>query len=167
MKKTITLLLPLLLTILMFACKQIDIVDIRSDYSVGDNVTIPLSVIVTQNEANEIADMFMRSNAGSDMTQTKSADTKRVSSSSSIREDGQDLMYIFNYDDGGFVIVGATRDYYPILAYSDKGSFVLREDMGPVDVWLDETKVCIKNSCSLDETTKAQMQNLWARRHLR
>nr|MCR5828202.1 C10 family peptidase [Bacteroidales bacterium] len=79
------------------------------------------------------------------------------------REDGQDLMYIFNYEDGGFVIVGSTRNYYPILAYSDKGSFELQDDMGPVDVWLDETKVSIKNSGSLDNETKAQMQNLWER----
>ena len=62
-------------------------------------------------------------------------------------------MHIFNYEDGGFIIVGATRNYYPILAYSDKGSFVLKDDMGPVDVWLEETKVCIKNSELSDETT--------------
>ena len=71
-------------------------------------------------------------------------------------------MYVFNYVDGGFVIVSATREYYPILAYSDKGKFELKEDMGPVDVWLDETKVSIKNCSRLSDEDKEQMRSLWS-----
>ena len=148
---------------LLIACDAIENTSIDSAPTITD-ITAKLnsSINVSQNEASGIADMFMRSYAGSDMPLTKSADTKRISSSATVREDGQDLMYVFNYEDGGFVIVGSTRNYYPILAYSDKGSFVLQDDMGPVAVWLDETKVSIKNSGSLDEVTKAQMQNLWS-----
>lgn len=150
--------------ILIISCNSIGTVSLDNE-SVSSKETIKKTRIinVTQNEASGIADMFMRSEAGSDMPLTKSADTKRISSSATVREDGQDLMYVFNYEDGGFVIVGSTRNYYPILAYSDKGSFVLKDDMGPVNIWLDETKACIKNSSSLDEATKAQIQNLWAR----
>lgn len=149
---------------LLIACDAIENTSIDSAPTITD-ITAKLnsSINVSQNEASGIADMFMRSEAGTLGVATKSADTKRISSSATVREDGQDLMYVFNYEDGGFVIVGSTRNYYPILAYSDKGSFVLQDDMGPVDVWLDETKVSIKNSSSLDEATKAQMQNLWAR----
>ena len=153
----------LCVAMLLFSCNRIDTVGFDNESVATKDMTSAHSLKVTHQEAQGVADMFLRSEAGSVIFQTKSAKAKRVSSSSTVREDGQELMYIFNYDDGGFVIVGATRDYYPILAYSDKGSFVLREDMGPVDVWLDETKVCIKNSSLLDETTKAQMQNLWAR----
>ena len=71
-------------------------------------------------------------------------------------------MYIFNYEDGGWVIIGSTREYYPILAYSDEGRFELQEDMGPVDVWLDETKVCIKHASELSVEEKAQMRSLWS-----
>ena len=153
----------LCVAMLLFSCNRIDTVSFDNESVATKDMTSAHSLKVTHQEAQGVADMFLRSEAGSVIFQTKSAKAKRVSSSSTVREDGQELMYIFNYDDGGFVIVGATRDYYPILAYSDKGSFVLREDMGPVDVWLDETKVCIKNSSLLDETTKAQMQNLWVR----
>ena len=123
------------------------------------------SVNVSQGEAAGIADMFLQTEAGSNRIPTKSSDSqsKRVSTTATVRDDGQDLMYVFNYEGGGFVIVGSTRNYYPILAYSDKGSFELQDDMGPVDVWLDETKVCIKNSSSQSAETKAQMQQLWAR----
>lgn len=123
------------------------------------------SVNVSQGEAAGIADMFLRTDVGGSMFQTKSSDaqSKRVSTTATVREDGQDMMYVFNYEGGGFVIVGSTRNYYPILAYSDKGSFELQDDMGPVDVWLDETKVSIKNSSSQSAETRAQMQQLWAR----
>ena len=39
-------------------------------------------------------------------------------------------MYIINYRDGGFAIVSATKNCYPVLAYSDEGSFTLSKDMG-------------------------------------
>lgn len=120
---------------------------------------------VTLSEANGIADLFVWRDTGNISFSTKSEMSRShlVSSSETVREDGQDLMYVFNYADGGFVIVGATRNYYPILAFSNEGSFVPRDDMGPIDVWLDETKVCIRNSVSLDFSTKAQMQKLWSR----
>ena len=166
MKKFISFLsLITAVSFMMFACNRIDYVGYNGESVAQQNATAAQSITVTQDEAKGIADLFMHSEAGNPGAATKSADSssKRVSSSATIREDGQDLMYVFNYEDGGFVIVGSTRNYYPILAYSDKGSFVLKEDMGPVDVWLDETKVNIKNSGSLDEETKAQMRSLWSR----
>lgn len=155
-----------LAAMLLMACNGIETGGIDDDTVITKHKTSLIRDInVTQNEAIGIANMFARSNAGSNISQTKGAfsSTKMISSSETIREDGQNLMYVFNYEGGGFVIVGSTRNYYPILAYSDEGSFVLQEDMGPVDVWLDETKVSIKNSGSLDNETKAQMQNLWER----
>lgn len=151
---------------LLMACNGIETVGLDADSVISKHKTSLIrDVNVTQNEAIGIANMFAHSNAGSDNPQTKGAfsSTKMISSSETISEDGQNLMYVFNYEGGGFVIVGSTRNYYPILAYSDEGSFILQDDMGPVDVWLDETKVSIKNSGSLDNDTKAQMQNLWSR----
>jgi hypothetical protein len=71
------------------------------------------------------------------------------------------MMYVVNYADGGFVIVGANRGYYPVLAYSEENSFLLSEDMGGVDVWLDETQEVIRQSDSLDEETKSRINSLW------
>lgn len=156
-------LLSAIAAILLFACNEIDNVGFDMASAIEQNATSTHSISVTQIEAQEIANIFMNTEASGDLLQTKSSSLKRISSSATVRENGQDLMYVFNYEEGGFVIVGSTRNYYPILAYSDKGSFVLQDDMGPVDVWLDETKVGIKNSGSLDEATKAYMQDLWAR----
>ena len=64
------------------------------------------SVNVSRSEAAGIAEMFLRTEAGGSMIQTKSSDTqsKRVTSSETVRDDGQDLMYVFNYDGGGQVV---------------------------------------------------------------
>ena len=151
---------------LLTACNAADISDYGGDTIIECQDSVPdRDVKVTLSEAYDIAGNFFYSDAGNGLLPTKSADssTKTISKSATIKEDGQDLMYVFNYEGGGFVIVGSTRNYYPILAYSDEGSFELSDDMGPVDVWLDETKVCIKNSGSLDDSTKSQMRNLWAR----
>lgn len=152
--------------VLLTSCNSID----NADLSMGSIIERQRAVQthddnVSLTEANGIADRFFSSNVGSTGLSTKSDDSRSnlISTAETVREDGQDLMYVFNYEDGGFVIVGSTRNYYPILAYSDEGTFVLQEDMGPVDVWLDETKVCIKNSSSLSAEKKAEMQQLWAR----
>ena len=152
--------------ILLVACNEIDKTGLDAEsVLVGQMTNATQSVNVSQNEAIEIADMFLRTDAGSNMLPTKvsGSQSKQISTTTTVREDGQDLMYVFNYEDGGFVIVGSTRNYYPILAYSDNGSFEFQDDMGPVDVWLDETKVCIKNSSLQSDETKSQMQQLWAR----
>lgn len=154
----------LTMLLLTVACNEIDKIGFEANPSLGQmKANQTQSVIVNHAEAQIIANKFMQFGAGNPGVATKSANSNRVSSSTTVREDGHDLMHVFNYENGGFVIVSATRNYYPVLAYSDKNSFVLKEDMGPVDIWLDETKVSIKNSGSLDEATKSQIQNLWAR----
>ena len=152
--------------LMLSACNEIETTSLHAQQGASwQNTFLAQDVYVSRTEANNIADFFFRSNSGNDLLPTKSEGSRSnlISTSETIREDGQDLMYVFNYEDGGFVIVGSTRNYYPILAYSDKGSFELSDDMGPVDVWIDETKVCLKNSPTLDDATKAQMQQLWAR----
>lgn len=150
---------------LLFSCNEIDKVGFIGDANTVLEADNTQSTQVTQNEAKWIADMFMHSQVCNSIISTKGTDsrTKRVSSSVTVRENGQDLMHVFNYENGGFIIISATRNYYPILAYSDSNTFILKDNMGPVDVWLDETKVCIKNSNLLDADTKAQVRNLWAR----
>ena len=150
---------------LFIACNKVDY------YSAVEENTAELQipsrerdVNVTPSEAATLAELFANSSDGIAGIASKAGvkRSSKISSTATVREDGQDLMYIFNYEDGGWVIVGSTREYYPILAYSDEGKFELQDDMGPVDVWLDETKVSIKNSSSLSDEEKSQMRSLWS-----
>ena len=139
-------------TILFCACNKVDVSSIvTEDAAVLQIPSRERDATVTPSDAAILAELFANSADGIAGMATK-VGTKRsskISSSATVREDGQDLMYIFNYEDGGWVIVGSTREYYPILAYSDKGKFELQDDMGPVDVWLDGTKVSIKHAAEL------------------
>ena len=76
-------------------------------------------------------------------------------------EDGSPLMYILNYKNGGFVIISATKDYYPVLAFSDKGSFVLSDQVNGVSIWFNDTKKQIKNSISLNDSIKTKIHAVW------
>lgn len=45
-------------------------------------------------------------------------------------ETGEDLLYVINYgNENGYVLVGATKNYQPILAYSDSGHFNAEEEL--------------------------------------
>lgn len=60
-------------------------------------------------------------------------------------EDGNEAFYAVNYtEDGGFMIVSATRNYHPVLAIVDQGEFVSMEQLpGGVKEYLENYKSTI------------------------
>ncbi|MCL1973994.1 MAG: C10 family peptidase, partial [Bacteroidetes bacterium] len=62
-----------------------------------------------------------------------------------------------------FVIVGASKDYYPVLAYSEENTFEYNEEIGGLVIWMEETQEAIRQSENSDEDTKSQMRNLWTK----
>ena len=70
-------------------------------------------------------------------------------------------MYVVNYAGGGFVIVGASKDYYPVLAYSEENTFEYNEEIGGLVIWMKETQEAIRQSGSLDTETKNGISNMW------
>ena len=53
-------------------------------------------------------------------------------------ETGKDCYHVFNFENGGFVIVCADRRGTPILGYSDEGSFVFDEVAPATQGWLNQ-----------------------------
>lgn len=126
-----------LLTAVTIACNKDLITNTEVQEKVfreSDDVTF-----VSTSKANKIARAFFGTLSNDPVTKSSinlvSTETIRDSSS-----ENNPLMYVINYADGGFVIISATKDYYPVLAYSDEGSFVLSEDMGSVAVWWEKPK---------------------------
>ena len=121
--------------------------------------------VVSEAQAVSVAEAFFMSQSD-DGLKTRSA-AGALSSPSSVKaikaDAGEPVMHVINYPGGGWAIVSATRDYHPVLAYSDEGSFELREDMGPVDVWISETKEIIRVAETLDAESKASIRAEWAR----
>jgi hypothetical protein len=117
---------------------------------------------VSSTKAAEIATAYFGTLSNNPATKSN----VRISSTETIvdsRNNNVPIMYVMNYAGGGFVIVGATRNYYPVLAYSDNNHFTITEDMPfGLTIWLDETKEAIRQSEEMDEETKHEMRNLWS-----
>lgn len=63
---------------------------------------------------------------------------------------------------GGFAIISATKNYYPILAYSDKGVFDLPVEIPGLLNWLNKTKDAVRMSEIFTDSIKIKMQSLWS-----
>lgn len=75
---------------------------------------------------------------------------------------GQPIAYVVNNDEGGWVIVSATTDYHPVLAYSDSGTFDMQgiENTG-VSVWINEINSDIEASASFCNELTTEISAEW------
>lgn len=78
-----------------------------------------------------------------------------------VYSDNAPQMYVFNFKEGGFVVVSATREYYPILAYSEDGTFPIGDEKEGLKMWLDDVKGAISNSAQQEDSIKAIFQMMW------
>ena len=149
---------------LLFACGEMEHMNLEHDFAEVQEVLIQVDeeTFISADKATEIADMFFGKLTEGNVSTRSDSKAKRVSASvETLSERGNSLMYIINYPDGGFVIMGATKNYYPVLAYSDEGSFDTTTELGGAALWLEETKDAIKTSDVLNDTIKTKMQLLW------
>lgn len=116
---------------------------------------------VTLEQAKNTADLFMGSKDLTPLTKVTQTDSPGEASVQPIDKDGETLMYVINYEEGGFVIISATRNYLPILAYSEEGHFDISSIKGGLSLWVDETTAAIKASGEKADSTKAEMNRLW------
>ncbi|WP_455670197.1 C10 family peptidase [Phocaeicola faecalis] len=113
---------------------------------------------VTTQTAENIAHSFF-------MNQTSTRSTARnihyIHTFSS--ENGTPLFYIVNYKDRkGFIIISATKDYTPILAFSETGNFdITHINETGVSVWLKEQKVSIASAEQLPDSIKMKYRAMW------
>lgn len=117
---------------------------------------------VSSEKAIEIGGLFVDEIKGvKPSTKKRQKPSKPSLSINTVSKDGKPLMYVINYSNGGFVIVGASKNYYPILAYSEDCSFDLTTDLAGVQEWLNDTKDAIGTSDALADSVKAEMNALW------
>lgn len=122
---------------------------------------------VSVSQASEVAGLFMNANGNEGNVTTRNgsvAADKVVKDIKTIYgEDKTPSMYVINYEGGGFVIVSATKNYYPILAYSETGSMNVEAAMKTgFSVWADEAKQNIEESNSQDEEMLDEFRKMWA-----
>ena len=116
---------------------------------------------VTMEQALNTAGLFMGANYSVPSTRATETESPGPATIQTIEKDGKPLMYVVNYDEGGFVIVSATRDYLPILAYSEDGFFDVSSVEGGLSLWVDETMAAVETSGEQADSVRTSMNRLW------
>ncbi|MGL5113387.1 MAG: C10 family peptidase [Flavobacterium sp.] len=80
-----------------------------------------------------------------DKNYTRISSTKKVAKSASITENGIPYFYVFNYKNGGWVIISSDKRMMPILAYSKTGTFNNEDIPIGLILWENATKQIIKD----------------------
>lgn len=77
-------------------------------------------------------------------------------------DDGELVMYAVNYSrNAGFVIISATKDYYPVVAYNETGSFSADCPESASKIVMEGYKNEIKASKLLSEEEKLKISSQW------
>ncbi len=115
---------------------------------------------VTKADLQNVVSIFGN---GSKENRGRSQSDKDYTLSTIYDSEGSPAIYVINYaDNGGFVLVSATKDYHPILAYAERGNYDVSRFMSSgLDVWEESTINAVKESASLPEKEKAVNNIEW------
>jgi hypothetical protein len=149
----------------LFACDSNDDIFLNDSVAVNERSDPGDETFVSSKQALETASIFFDTLLDSIATKSGVKEQKIIASIEAKKDsdNGTPLMYIINYEDGGFIIISATKNYYPVLAYSEKNSFVIHERMYGVLNWMEEMTEEIRESDTQDDKTLFKMHNMWKR----
>ena len=141
----------------LFSCNE-------GNYDMGliENQTTDSAVIetsrVTTDEVSQVATSFFRK---MDVPETRSSSYEI----SQIYDDSGNIsMYVVNFaNDGGFVIVSATKNFNPILAYSETGNYDVNGLMPPgLYQWQSEMSETVNYADELPADSTTVYRNMWS-----
>ena len=144
----------------LFACSQV--VDENEMNPKGRSVAPPnVSMNVSQEDALNVACTFHSQQYGG----VAGVQSRQLSSQASLISDAKNspLAYVVNHKGGGWTMVSATKEYYPILAYSETHSFPLEQIINNegLNLWLDEISQAIQSYQKFDAQTTSQIALEW------
>ena len=138
-------LILLLFNLLFIACTNKDyeyLSSERDDYrSMLMDVKVYVkdsSIVSTTDLIKKVAKEFPRMNALATRSQVREKEIKDISTL--YGENGEPSMYVINYkNNDGWIILSATQEYIPVLAYNDSGVFNVNSiNERSVSVWMKE-----------------------------
>ena len=112
---------------------------------------------VNEDMAKTVAQNFMRKTNPS-LKSTKNYKLEKIKD-----EMGEELIYVINFDEGGFVLMPADNRIEPILAFSENNYFETKnvEQINGVGLWVSDTKEGIKKIKQSKEPQSEVMKELW------
>lgn len=81
-------------------------------------------------------------------TRTTTSVTKEIENIDFLIEDGDTLLYAFNYKDGGFILIAADNTSFPILAHAKEGNLDLNNinEKSGLTLFIETVKNEVKES---------------------
>lgn len=145
----------LISTSLLFSCSETfetnqfdkDIQNIIQVNKTSDSVSLE--------EALTAANAFIKKNA------TRNINCGKEAKIECFREENSTLFYVINYPNGGFVVTSATKDYFPVLAFSQDNNIEISTLKNELRSWVEDTKRSIERSHIKSDSIKMQMKALW------
>ena len=112
---------------------------------------------VNEDMAKTVAQNFMRKTNPS-LKSTKNYKLEKIKD-----EMGEELIYVINFDEGGFVLMPADNRVEPILAFSENNYFETKnvEQKNGVGLWVSNTKEGIKKIKKSKDPQSEVMKELW------
>ena len=129
--------------------------------SIQDLRIAPGDTPITADDASKVAQLFIKNKTN----QTKGFSTKEVKNVYIVSQKGDAIMYAVNFDDEkGFIVVSASRKYYPILAYVEKGQFDESFGQYGLGYWIDEQSEQIQyaEEDKIEESVSKEIRKLWS-----
>lgn len=119
------------------------------------------SKTVSIKEACDIANVFNFQHYG--ILESRATQNQSVQPIKNIS--GREVAYVVNREPGGWIIISATKDFYPILAYSDSLTGMLDLSLENINsglsIWIEEVTEAIQYSNSFDEQTSKAIAAQW------
>lgn len=149
---------------LFFSCSDNDFVD---DLSVSDQAkieTTKLSVKQAEAYATMFSVLFDENETPDLLTRATTRSVKEVSDIDYFIENGDTLLFVFNYkDNGGYILIGGDNSAFPILSHAKQGhiDFDKIDPESPFSMFLANAKERVKKSLKNPEAAKSEYYEEW------
>lgn len=75
--------------------------------------------------------------------------------------DGNPSMYVFNFPQGGFIVISAVKDLYPVLAYNTEGYFDINAGIPGFDGWMKDVSTLTENPSAINPDSIQSCRRMW------
>jgi len=133
-----------ILSVTLLSCQEKEIF-LPDENPVNQQQSKNKSPIVSMEDAYKIAQTISTDASPASATKSDGRTVKEIIPVTDSKNSRVNSFYVVNYEDNkGFVLIGGTRNYYPILAHSDEGNFTFNDHMPyGITMWMDGVKSII------------------------
>lgn len=156
MKKKLSVLLFAVLGCMLFSCTEESMLAPEPDFfeeEVQEEITD--ARVVNHNEIVRVLKNFQPT-----QKLTKSV-SRGLEPEVVYNADGDPSMYVFNFPQGGFIVISAVKDLYPVLAYNTEGFFDINAGIPGFDGWMKDVNTLTENPTAINPDSIQSCRKMW------